>query len=68
MGQGFTLTSFGEVTGLPVAKEGTILVVSGLVASAIGGQRSDVFSPGALIRDDSGRPIGCQGLTQPAAR
>lgn len=53
-------TTFGEVTGLPAPKEGVTLVVSGLVASAA--PRYDVFSPGDLVRDASGRPVGCQGL------
>src|ERR1700738_1288305 len=38
-------------------------IVSLLVAQAAWEMgRTDVFAPGELIRDDSGRPVGCQGL------
>ena len=53
-------TTLGEVTGLPDPIDGTIYIVSGMVAGAA--PRPDVFSPGDLVRDDSGRPIGCRGL------
>ena len=52
--------TFGKVTGLPDPVEGTVLIVSGMVATVH--PRKDVFSPGELIRDGSGRPIGCNGL------
>lgn len=53
-------TSYGEVTGLPAPEEGKVFIVSGMVASAA--PRPDVFSPGDLVRDESGRPVGCKGL------
>ncbi len=53
-------TTFGEVTNLPAPQPGVILVVSGMVASA--SPREDVMSPGDLVRDDGGKPIGCRGL------
>jgi hypothetical protein len=53
-------TTFGEVAGLPDPEEGTVFIVSGMVASAA--PRGDVMSPGDLVRDASGRPIGCKGL------
>jgi hypothetical protein len=53
-------TSFGEVTGMPDPQPGVFLIVSGMVASAAA--RSDVFSPGDLVRDENGRPVGCRGL------
>jgi len=54
------VTTHGEVTGLPAPQPGVILVVSGMVASAA--PREDVMSPGDLVRDEAGRPVGCQGL------
>jgi hypothetical protein len=51
---------YGEVEDLPSPEKGVYLVVSGMVAAAA--PRSDVFSPGELIRDESGKPIGCRGL------
>ena len=53
-------TTFGEVTCLPDPQPGVILVVSGMVASAA--PRPDVMSPGDLVRDEGGKPIGCLGL------
>ena len=53
-------TTLGEVTGLPAPEEGVALIVSGMVAAA--SPRKDVFSPGDLVRDDGGRPVGCKGL------
>jgi len=55
-------TSYGEVEGLPPTKLGIVLIVSGMVESIV--QRIDVYSPGELIRDDNGRPVGCRGLKQ----
>lgn len=51
---------YGEVAGLPPATAGVILVVSALVAEVI--YRSDVYSPGELIRSPEGVVIGARGL------
>ena len=60
-------TRFGEVTGLPDAQEGTLFVVSGIVAAHPSVRsREDVFSPGELVRDEGGKPIGCRGLSRTA--
>jgi len=56
-----TGTSYGTVEGLPAPEEGTIYVVSSLVASRVPG-RLDVFIPNESVRDDSGRIIGCKSL------
>ena len=53
-------TAFGEIQDLPEAKEGVIYITSLLVAQAA--KRADVFSPGELLRDEAGQPIGCLGL------
>lgn len=58
-------TSWGDVEGLPDARSGAIYVVSGLVRSQLQG-RPDVFSPGKLVRDEQGKPVGCHGLRRPA--
>ena len=52
--------TLGEVTDLPAPQDGTIFVASALVAEAAG--RADVMSPGELVRDDAGRPVGARGL------
>ena len=59
-------TSFGEVTGLPEPREGDVFIVSGLVAGhpSLRG-RTDVLSPGELVRGPDGQPTGCRGLSRP---
>ena len=52
--------TLGAIEGLPEPAANTIFVVSALVAEAA--KRPDVMSPGELIRDASGRPIGARGL------
>lgn len=56
-----TETVFGEVEGLPETQEGTIYVVSSLVAQRVP-NRTDVFIPNESVRDDQGRIIGCKSL------
>lgn len=54
-------TVFGEVTGLPDYEEGVYLLVSAMVREALP-LRSDLVSPGQLLRDNDGNVIGCLGL------
>ncbi len=54
-------TTFGEVEGLPEPQDDTLYIVSLLVRRARP-YRGDLLSPGQLIRDAEGRPIGCKGL------
>lgn len=54
-------TVFGEVTGLPEYSEGVYLLVSTMVREALP-LRSDLVSPGQLLRNDKGEVIGCIGL------
>lgn len=61
-----SVTKFGAIEGLPEAEDGVVYVTSAIVASAarqLG--RTDVLSPGPLIRDAKGQPVGCNGLCQP---
>ena len=53
----------GDVENLPHPAPDTLYIVSGMVRSAVP-HRTDVFSPGALVRDDAGRPVGAIGLTR----
>jgi hypothetical protein len=52
---------FGDVTDLPDARDGVYLIVSAMVADAVP-HRHDLISPGDLVRDDKGQPIGCKGF------
>jgi hypothetical protein hcinC1_00210 len=54
---------YGEVTGLPEFKEGVYYVVSAMVRQALP-HRRDLLSPGQLIRNEQGQPIGCLGLVR----
>lgn len=54
-------TSFGNVIDLPDQQDGTLLIVSGMVRSALP-NRLDLASPGDLIRNESGQVTGCKNL------
>lgn len=54
-------TSFGDVFDLPDQEDGTVFIVSAMVRNAVC-NRSDVASPGDLVRDANGVVIGCNGL------
>ena len=54
-------TTYGAVEGLPDPVDDTLYVVSGLVRAAVPA-RTDVASPGELVRNDAGAVVGCRGL------
>lgn len=54
-------TTFGQVQDLPEPQDGTLFVVSALVRQAVP-HRTDVASPGDLVRDADGNVVGCKGL------
>ena len=54
-------STFGSVTGLPDQATGVALLVSAMVRAAVP-ERRDVYSPGELVRDAAGQPVGCRGL------
>ncbi len=56
-----TATAYGDVTGLPDPVEGTVYLVSILVAQRVP-ERTDVFIPSESVRDEAGRIIGCKSL------
>jgi hypothetical protein len=60
---GITLirTEYGKVFDLPDEQEGTLLIVSAMVRLALP-NRTDLASPGDLIRDEAGNIIGCKNL------
>lgn len=60
-----TQVSYEGLTGLPEQVEGRVYVVSNMVREALKGSRPDVYSPGPLVRDEAGFPVGCRGLTAP---
>lgn len=51
--------TYGYVSGLPEYKEGVRLIVSTLVAQQVSSWRPDVVTPGGLVRDRSGKIVGC---------
>lgn len=52
---------FGEVVGLPAEADDVFYVVSALVKTACP-KRADLLSPGELVRNEAGQPIGCVGF------
>jgi hypothetical protein len=55
-------TTFGNVEGLPPERDDTIIIVSGITASALKGKRNDLYMVDEPIRDNSGKIIGCRSL------
>ena len=58
-----SVTTFGEIEGLPAPQPDTIYIVSGMVAARCG-DRDDVLAPGELVRDATGAVIGCRGFSR----
>ena len=56
-----TETVYGEVEGLPEPEDGTVYIVSSLVAQRCK-HRNDVFIPNESVRDANGRIVGCRSL------
>jgi hypothetical protein len=57
---------FGQVEDLPAPREGVLYLVSALVGQACP-DRTDVVSPGRLIRDDQGRVVAAAALVRGGA-
>lgn len=57
-----TASTWGEVTGLPAAEDGVVLIVSRMVKDRVA-NRTDVMVPGAPVRDAEGKIIGASGLS-----
>ena len=58
-------TQYGELEGLPGPKADTMYIVSAMAAAAAkAAGRDDILSPGELIRDENGQPVGCRGLVR----
>jgi len=56
-----TSTVYGEAEGLPEYDEGTYLIVSQLVKTALP-ERKDLLVPAEVVRDSAGNIIGCRSL------
>jgi hypothetical protein len=52
---------YGKILDLPEPQPDTIYIVSALVLQRT--DRTDVYAPGKLVRDERGQPIGCVGLS-----
>jgi hypothetical protein len=61
-GDAFVIDTVTEVrSDLPSPSFGVLYIVSALVRTACP-ERKDFVSPGRLIRDENGRPIGAEGV------
>ena len=56
-------TGYGAVEGLPDQRDGVIYIVSVLTAQAAP-DRKDLYIVDELVRDDTGRILGCKALAQ----
>ena len=56
-----TKSVYSDVVDLPAPQDGTIYVVSSLVAQRCVG-RNDIFIPNESVRDSEGKIIGCKSL------
>ena len=57
-------TVLGEIENLHEPVEGIIRIVSMMIAEHPSVKyRDDLIYPGELVRDESGKPIGCKGFT-----
>jgi hypothetical protein len=56
-----TQTEFGTPEGLPLFEEGTFLIVSQLIKSALPG-RKDLVVPAEVVRDANGNILGCRSF------
>lgn len=54
---------FGPITDLPEPEDGTVYIVSSLVAQGIS-ERTDVYIVDDTVRDETGRIIGCRALAR----
>lgn len=54
-------TKFGEAVGLPPQTDNVFFIVSQLVKSALP-ERTDLLVPAEVVRDESGRIVGCRSL------
>jgi hypothetical protein len=60
-GVALVATAYGTVEGLPEPAPGVLYVVSAIVRSAVP-ERTDVASPGDLVRNEAGAVVGCRNL------
>ncbi len=56
-------TGYGAVEGLPDQRDGVVYIVSVLTAQAAP-DRNDLYIVDKLVRDDTGRILGCKALAQ----
>jgi hypothetical protein len=54
---------FGNVSGLPDPADGTVYVVSAIVAQAVP-NRADVLVPDDTVRDGAGQIVGCRAFAR----
>ena len=55
---------YGAVYGLPDEEKGLFYIVSILVAQSLSGLRHDLIVPSRIVRDCTGKIIGCLAFSQ----
>lgn len=59
------LVEFGHMTNAPPRQDGTLYIVSLVVAISLAAKRSDFIVPYSEVRNSSGTVIGCRSFAQP---
>lgn len=54
--------SYGEITGLPDPEEGTVYIVSSVIANAVKEKRDDCVIVDQTVRNEQGLIVGCKGF------
>lgn len=54
-------SEISEIEGIPDEEEGVTYIVSVLIMKACP-ERKDLLSPGNIVRNENGQPIGCVGF------
>ena len=62
-GTPITTTKFGQLTEIPLVIENTIYIVSSIVCNAHK-TRDDFYIPDQIVRNETGKILGCRSLTQ----
>lgn len=63
------IRTYGDIEGLPEAKDNTVYIVSSMVMShAVKQGRTDVYAPSDFVRDEEGKIVGCKSLCRDDVR
>ena len=62
-GTPISITKFGDLVDIPQINEDTMYIVSSIICNA-NRDRADFFMPDQIVRNETGKILGCRSLTQ----